>query len=303
MNAAFLVALFGLLVAQSPEFPKLVVPDAPDLTIKTRWTIDHPDSSVRIEIIYLKGARQRRETIIDRPAKASAVTGQRTHVATTITQCDRRRTVFLNLNAKTYGYSTINDPAEHFRNASRRTPVTETVTGGNVTITIDAVDTGERRRIGRHVARHVVTTTKTESGPGASVRPETDERDGWYVDLPSVGCLDDRGHASAFLVGYVQPAGTRDRVQVRHLRTARLGYPVDETDRTSGSGATSTTKIELIEFSERPLDPGLFDVPTDYRPALPGLYGGFDLSKPDTLLNRVESYWQELVKWSSRLFR
>ncbi len=171
MNASTL-GLVGLLAAQSAALPKLVVPDPPDLTIKTRRTIDHPNSSISTEIVYRKGARERGETIIDWPPQISAVNGaKRTHLGTTITQCDERRTLLLNDEAKTYAYSPIEDPAEYrkrARLAAGRSPQPEP-TGGDVTITIDAVDTGERRTMGRYVARRVVTTTKTERGPGTSV--------------------------------------------------------------------------------------------------------------------------------------
>lgn len=55
-----------------------------------------------------------------------------------------------------------------------------------MTITIDAVDTGERRTLGGYIARRVITTTKTESGRGTSVPASESTQDGWYIDLPSV---------------------------------------------------------------------------------------------------------------------
>jgi hypothetical protein len=307
MNTYRILALSGLLLAQSTPYQTLVVPDAPDLTIRTREAIDRPDSSVRTETIYVKGARQRRETTIEWPAKVSAVTHQqRTRVATTITQCDKRRTLLLNVDAKTFGYQAMLDPAERFRRfqqLANRAQEREPITGGDVTITIDAVDTGQRRQFGRYTARHVITTIKTEPGPGAAIRPKADERDGWYVDLPSSACLDDSGEVGTVLLGYFQPGGTRDRVRIKRLGTARAGYPIDETNRMSEDGATFTTKLELIELSLRRLDAALFDVPADFRPALPMLSGGFDLTRPDTLVNRVESYWRELVRRANQLFR
>jgi len=305
MNTPLVLALF-VLAAQSPESSELV-PSVPDLTIKTRETIDRPDSSVRTEIIYLRGARQRRETIVDWPAQVASTTGHaRTHVTTTITQCDQRRTVFLDIEARTYGYMPIREPAYNFaalqQRARVRPPEPQPITGGDVTITIDAVDTGEHRQFGRYTAHRVITTMKTDPGPGASIRPNVDERDGWYIDLPSPNCLEDTGRIGAMLVGYVQPAGTRDRVQIKHLGTARTGHPIAETNRFTESGTTHTTTLTLIECSDRPLDAALFEVPARYRPALPRPSGGFDMTKPDTLVNRVESYWQELVRWTGYLF-
>jgi hypothetical protein len=78
-----------------------------------------------------------------------------------------------NEEAKTYAYSPIEDPSmdlQRARLAASRRPQPEP-TGGDVTITIDAVDTGERRTMGRYIGRRVITTTKTEPGPGSSVPP------------------------------------------------------------------------------------------------------------------------------------
>jgi hypothetical protein len=51
-----------------------------------------------------------------------------------------------------------------------------------------------------------------------------------------------------------------------------------------------TTRMTLIEFSEAILDKSLFDVPAGYRPALPRLIGCFDMTKPDTVANRLAAY-------------
>ena len=46
-----------------------------------------------------------------------------------------------------------------------------------------------------------------------------------------------------------------------------------------------------------------WDLPAGYRPALPRLTGGFDMTRPDTLTNRLQSYWQELTAWAQNVFR
>ena len=52
---------------------------------------------------------------------------------------------------------------------------------------------------------------------------------------------------------------------------------------------------ELPEFSENSVDPSIFTVPRGYKPALPRLTGGFDMTRPDTLTNRLQSYWEGLT--------
>jgi hypothetical protein len=298
-----LLGLLGWLAVQSAALPKVAAPAVPDVTIKTRQTFDHQNSSIATTIVYLKGARQRRENIVDWPPQVSARTGsKRTRMGTHITQCDQRRTVLLNEEAKTYAYSPIEDPSVYLRRAltaASRPPPPEP-SGGDVTITIDAVDTGERRTIGRYLARRVITTTLTEPGPGASTRPSNSTQDGWYIDLPSANC-EDQGDRTGYTVTLTSISD--DRVHIRQLGTARRGYPIDEVARSQNERGTTTSKIELIEFSDAPLDAVLFTVPPEYRPALPDLFGGFDLTKPDTVMNRLHSYWDGVKAWADGRLR
>jgi hypothetical protein len=297
------LGLLGLLAAQSTVLPRLVVPSAPDLTIKTRETFDRENSSIFTALVYLKGARQRREDIVDFPPYVTAKTGStRTHIRTTITQCDERRSVRLNDEAKTYAYSPIEDPSFYLRRAAQlaasRTPQPER-TGGDVTITIDAVDTGERRTMGPYVAHHVMTTTRTESGPGTTTPPGENSQDGWYIDLPSATCWDWGDLPEPFMFTSLQRAGTQDdRLHITRRGRARRGYPIEEITRRQDERGTTTSRVELLEFSDAPLDGALFTVPAEYRPALPILFGGYDLTKPDTVINRLHSYWDGMRAWA-----
>ena len=306
MNASTL-GLLGLLAAQSAALPKAVVPAVPDVAIKTRRTFDQENSSISTTSVYIKGARQRREEIVDWPQQVSARTGsKRTNTGTHITQCDERRTVLLNEEAKTYAYSLIEDPSVYLRRAqtaASRPPQPEP-TGGDVTITIDAVDTGERRTMGRYIARRVITTTMTEPGPGTSTPSGNSKQDGWYVDLPSANCWDPGDRADSFAYTIVLRSNApRDRVHIRQLGTARRGYPIDEVARRQNERDATTSKIELIEFSDAPLDAALFTISAEYRPALPDLFGGYDLTKPDTVMNRLHSYWDGVTAWADRRLR
>ena len=83
----------------------------------------------------------------------------------------------------------------------------------------------------------------------------------------------------------------------------RRGYPIEEITISTSEGRTFTSTIEFIEFSEAPLDAAFFTVPSGYQPALPTLYGGYDMTKADTLTNRLQQYWQGLTVWANRLFR
>jgi hypothetical protein len=289
-------------IEQAGGFPKFVVADFPDLTIKTRRTIDHPNSTIETEIVDLKGAWQRREQILDFPPTIPTAHTQK-HVA--ITRCDDRRILQLNEETRTYASTPIEDMAVHVRRlrlAAGRRPQA-VLMGADVKVVIDAVDTGERRSIGRHTARRVITTTTTSPSPGANARASESVQDGWYIDVPPAECWD-WGDQTALLSGYFVRAGTApDNVHVERRGSARRGFPVEEISRSSSDAGQPTSRITLLDFSEATLDASRFTVPAGYRPALPRLTGGFDMTKPDTLTNRLQSYWQELTAWAQDVFR
>ena len=56
------------------------------------------------------------------------------------------------------------------------------------------------------------------------------------------------------------------------------------------TGNKTISKVELLEISEAPLSPSLFDLPAGYSLALQTGNGGADLTKPDTASNRAEYY-------------
>jgi hypothetical protein len=84
----------------------------------------------------------------------------------------------------------------------------------------------------------------------------------------------------------------------------RRGFPIEETTRRRGEHEPPMTiSVNLIEFSEAVLDKSLFDVPVGYRPALPRLIGRLDMTKPDTLANRLAAYWQDGTTLARDFFR
>jgi hypothetical protein len=285
-----------LILAASLGLPKLSVPNFHDLAIKTRHTSGDqksPHLLSEVHALYLKGSQQRTETSIEKPARGDTIN------SAVIWQCDEKRSFFLNQRDKIYNSSVIEDRSELLKKAP---PVSlPQLSGAEVTITIDSVDTGERRQFGNYTARHVKRKTKFEPGPGASIAASLEETDGWYIDLPGFGCAEHPYSGFAFLS--VSIGGSpRDRLQVKWLDKAPRGYPIEETSLKTSSTDTAVSKIELLEISEAPLSPSLFELPKGYRQALQTGYGGADLTKPDTMFNRANYYWIMLRLWLGTLF-
>jgi len=283
-------AMFSLLIlAASVGFPKFVVPSFPDLTVKTRHMSS--DGTSQLSALYLKGARQRTETVTEKPARAHAMNW------TVIQQCDEKRLFNINERDKLYSSHEIEDWSERSKKAR---PVSlSQMSGAEVTVTTDSINTGERRQFAHYTAGHVKATRRFEPGPGASTPASVEETDGWYIDLPGLGCQDRASSGFAFLT-----VGTRmDRFQIKWLGKAPKGYPIEETSLRTEAGKKTINKVELLEISEAPLNPSIFELPAGYTKALQTGDGGIDMTKPDTASNRAEYYWMRFTFWVRGLFR
>ncbi len=280
-----------LMLAASVGLPKFVAPNFPDITIKTRRTSG--DWMSQVETLYLKGARERTETVVEKPGEADAI-----HWAV-IRQCDEKRIFNLNERDKLYASSEIKDWSERLRKAH---PVGLIQTSGaEVMMTIDSIDTGERRQFEHYTARHVKVKIQFEPSPGASTPASVEETDGWYIDLPGFGCQEQA--SSGFARLGVFSGNRQDRLQIKWLGKAPRGYPIEETSVITGPGNKTISKVELLEISEAPLNASIFELPAGYRQALQTGNGGADLTKPDTIANRARYYWTSLTFWARGLFR
>jgi hypothetical protein len=148
--------------------------------------------------------------------------------------------------------------------------------GKTYVITADVVDTGERKEMFGHIARHLITKEKRIGGPencyGGNAESEID---GWYIDYESLP-LSQRPKTGvvAHLVTHSGREGSThcsDKIET-HRTGPRTGFPLKETttwlgdDAPSGNTpkANSSTR-EVVEFSEAPLPPALFEVPADFK--------------------------------------
>ena len=92
-------------------------------------------------------------------------------------------------------------------------------------------------------------------------------------------------------------------IKVKWLGKAPRGYAIEETSLVTEAGNETISKVELLEISEAPLNPSIFELPVGYRQALQTGNGGADLKKPDTVSNRAQYYWMRLTFWVRGLFR
>ncbi len=180
----------------------------------------------------------------------------------TITQCDVKRTIQINDTARKYLIMPM-DSGDSETPAPPGGPVSggPSRRGGVITMTINTVDTGERKEMFGYTARHLKQTMTSESSPDACNPSNMRiERDGWYINLEyGLNCGTDRPPQMPGMPN----GGCRDTYRTRHTGITNLGYPLIETTIVNG---TTMTK-EVTELSRQPLEAALFDVPASYTQA------------------------------------
>jgi hypothetical protein len=209
----------------------------------------------------IKGRRERSETSM----AMAGMSGSQVN----ITQCDMRR--IAQINDRTRKYLII--PMDADGSATSAAPSPGQVTnapreGALVTMTVNTIDTGERREIFGFSARHLKRTAMATSSPDACNQQQMKiEQDGWYINLEyGLNC---GSRPAATAAGVAAATGCRDRYQYRHTGPENLGYPLIETTTMYGPNGSVmfTTTKEVVELSRQPLDAAQFDIPPGYTQA------------------------------------
>jgi hypothetical protein len=208
----------------------------------------------------IKGSRQREET--------SMAMGQS---QITITQCDLKRSIQINDSARKYiinSFATDEGDTAGAGGGHAQGAAGSAQKGGVVTMTINTIDTGERKEMFGFTARHLKRTTMMESGPGACSQNKMKiENDGWYINL-EYGLACESASRTAQM-GAMSAQGCRDRYQYHRTGPPTLGFPLIETTTMYGAdgSATFTMMKEVTELSRQSLDAALFEIPAGYTQA------------------------------------
>jgi hypothetical protein len=197
-------------------------------------------------------------------------------MATIILRGERDRVFMLDLAAREYITYETNSRGTTVGIKPR--PMVDS--GGTLQIWIENIDTGERKELFGHVARHIITHEKRVAGPGACSKSSVSETDGWYIDgsvMPQ--WRQQKKNNMGVVVAEVSTGSSdicfdkMDKIDV-HRTGVDTGFPIkitttlqSEVAQPDGSSRklSSTWGSEVVELKEGPLELSLFDVPRDFR--------------------------------------
>ncbi len=221
--------------------------------------------------IYVKGMRKRTE--------GGGYMGQPNNLVT-IEQCDKQRTITLNVKKNLYFIEPFSKDQEEVIDEDDKKPAVKPKTvpvttqkGGTITMYYNILDTGERKKMYGFTARRIWTTQKMKPSPDACSMKDSFmmKTDGWYIDLPEFNCPVRYKPSTSYNGGYTKPE-CQDRFVTRRSGKGKLGFPLYE-KRTiimgDGTGKTTemVTELETLELTTGKLDSMLFEIPPGYKEA------------------------------------
>jgi hypothetical protein len=293
-----------------------VAQTSPGITLKTRTTStvdvkgEMRPSRSHSQAMYIQGSRKRTDDTWDAFENVAANTSSR------IEQCDLKRMVFLQHGPRVYDMMPFPDEAAQRASEERMQKAIADYKAGKLktipapantpVIKIETIDTGERKEVGGFTLRHIKQTENQPAQVAGGQGERNDVKDGWYVDLPDPQQCPEykvpKGWKRATVAFVSAGVDVFPRLELKGNAPPRLPTAVEETHTTKyGDGTTLTEKTELVEFSQGPVDPELFEIPQGYRPALHTPNGGRDLMQPDTLINRMRAWWDYYrLRWHMR---
>jgi hypothetical protein len=236
------------------------------------------------QTIYLHGDRKRmefRNSAGQKKADGSLqpIYGPR---LVSITRCDLGQSFELNLDA--FEYTSRPYPPklltkEEIKARGLQTPATYGSDKPTLRIEVSTEDTGERKEIFGHIARHVITTRKHIPLEGSHSEPQETVTDGWYIDLDQRLSCDRKwpegrpAHSYAYLraAGKNQPMEKPEFVSIGEPET---GFAVNSLVTVKGmytlpdgtkKQSDSKNELRVTQLEEGPLDPALFEIPPGFK--------------------------------------
>jgi hypothetical protein len=218
-----------------------------------------------VVVLYVQGSARRKD---------SAALGTPSAV---IRHCDTGEGYFLDLSRKQYWE--LKGPSHQFDSRLERGGATRGAAPGpsaqapKVTVRSRTVESGRPRVLFGRMAHHFVTTAKEFVGDPEGTPRAEETIEGWYwpdVRPVSENCVgDDLAAQPSAWIGVPDPIEGATPV-FQHSGPSPLGFVVEETRtfriRSANRAGWETVTIDgrVVEFSEGPLDPSVFQIPSGF---------------------------------------
>lgn len=243
----------------------------------TKMTVRHVMSGISSEeTIYLQGDRKRMEFRNSAGlADGSWASGPQ---LAAITRCDVGQAFELNLDASEYVTAPY-PPKPYTRQEMEAQGLNRIAIpqSAKPTLRIETttVDTGERKDFFGYLARHVITTRKEIPLAGSHSEAQESVTDGWYIDFDSHLSCDRRlakgARAHGFIAVLNRPPEKPEFVDigeaesgfaVRTRTTTKIAYTMPDGSKRQ---TDSKAETEVTELTQGPVDPGLFEIPHQFK--------------------------------------
>ncbi len=292
MRSWLVAPLFALLCS--------IIAVASDYHYTVRYTWNGQPSEVTY---WISGGKIRNEHRSSYDAGRTVRYGSR---LASIMDCASQQAIDLNLDDREYAtHDKGTGGADEVKSQSKpnRTAVRKLAIKFEPSITVESntVDTGERQIFFGHQARHFITTTKFI----AHNQPVPLEQltDGWYFDFyPTTTC----GPWAGYWKGNFLTALNAHWLDVRRSADYEFKYsgpklpgmPVKQTVRYHRSfrmpdgslqDVSDLIEVEIVDFSEKPLDAALFRVPSGFKKVQRISY-----APPTSFSDIVQDWWERL---------
>jgi len=228
-----------------------------------------------------------------------------------ITRCDLGQMFELNLDTSEYTSAPYPPkPLTREQMEARGLQIPATSEKPTLRIEVNTTDTGERKEMFGHIARHVLTTSKRTPLEGSSSDPQETVTDAWYIDLSQrLSCDPDWSerkfaHAYSLFTNGKQP---RKKVEFISTGEAQTGFALQSVTsskiahaKPDGTRRQMDSKTELLvtQLEEGPLDPALFEIPHGFR-HVQSIERNSMSSAPSS---RMQDLWQRLKASVTSLF-
>jgi hypothetical protein len=226
-----------------------------------------------------------------------------------ITRCDLGQIFELNLDTSEYT-STPYPPRpltkEQIEARGLQVPAASEKT--TLRIEVNTTDTGERKEVFGHIARHILTTRKQTPLDGSRFEPQEMVTDGWYIDLDQRLSCDPAwserrsSHAySLFASGkqlsekveYIPTGELQGGFALQSVTTSKTTHAMPDGTRKE---TDSRTELLVTQLLEGPLDPALFEIPRGFRHVHRIERNSMSSS------SRIEDLWQRFKAGVTNLF-